>query len=98
MIPIFHNTLLATPKIKFYSGAFILLGSIPISDFTVWAFAHLGPTGVLGPKIKFDFGGFYPSLGSRTQIDLGLLPIFGATNSNFTPGIFHFWGPPNQNE
>jgi hypothetical protein len=121
MISILHNTLLATPKLKFYFGAFphfwgppnaattifmglnsnfnlgefVLLGSLPNSNFSPEAFAHFGgptgvflgfrgrksnftlghlsfweypnlrfysgafaPFGVLGPKIKFDFGAF----------------------------------------
>jgi hypothetical protein len=65
------------PKITFYSGAFILLGSIPISDFTLGACAHLGPFGVVGPKIKFDFGGFYPSLGTIFLVSMFCFIRFG---------------------
>jgi hypothetical protein len=161
MIPILHNTLLATPKLKFYSGAFahfwgspnpaitivmgpnsnftlgefVLLGSLPNSNFTrgfcpfwgsgaqnqilLWGhlffwggsktqillrgfcpfWGPLGHFGVQGPKIKFDFGGFYPSLGCRTQILLGDFAHLWGPKLKFYSGAFsHFWGPPNQNE
>jgi hypothetical protein len=72
MISILHNTLLATPKLKFYSGTFtnfwgppnpattIFIG--PNSNFTLWAFTHFGAHwGLLvfrGPKSNFISGAF----------------------------------------
>jgi hypothetical protein len=45
-------------------GEFVLLGSLPNSNFTPGAFAHLGgplgPFGVQGPKIKFYSFGICP--------------------------------------
>jgi hypothetical protein len=71
-------------KLKFYSGGIVLLGSLPKSNFTPGAFAHLGAHwGLLefrGPKSNVTFEKF---------VLLGRLP-----NSNFTPGAFaHFGGP-----
>jgi hypothetical protein len=37
-------------------------------------------------------------LKQQTQIDLGLLHIFGTQTQILLRGFSHFWGPPNQNE
>jgi hypothetical protein len=103
MIPTLHNTLLATPKLKIYSGAlnnfwsspklattifmgpnsnyalgeFVILGSLPNSNFTAGSFAHswgpLGRFGFQSKKSNFTLGAF---------VLLGRFP-----NSNFTPGL-----------
>jgi hypothetical protein len=74
-------TIVRVPNTNLTLGAFAHLWA-PNSNFTPGAFAHfggpLGPFGVQVFKIKFYFGGFYPSLGSRTLIwPWGFLPIFG---------------------
>jgi hypothetical protein len=49
MIPILHNTLLATPKLKFYSGAIPNLWGPPNPATTIY-----------GPTLKFYSGGICP--------------------------------------
>jgi hypothetical protein len=57
MIPILHNTLLATPKLKFYSGAF--------ANF--WA--HWGILGFRGVK---NFGEWYQITNTILKIQITL--------------------------
>jgi hypothetical protein len=68
MIPILHNTLLATPELKFYSGAFANFWSppnpattifmVPHSNFTLGKFVHLRslPNSNFTPGAFADFG------------------------------------------
>jgi hypothetical protein len=108
MIPILHNTLLATPKLKFYFGAFANFWSSPNPATTIF----------MGPNSNFILGNLFFWGVSQTQILLrGLLPILGAhwchlgfrgpksnftlgafvllgrlRNSNFTPGLWPIFG------
>jgi hypothetical protein len=71
MIPILHNTLLATPKLKFYSGAFANFWG-PLNPATT-IFMEPNSNCTLG-NTRMSFWGV-----SQTQILLrGLLPILGA--------------------
>jgi hypothetical protein len=109
MIPILYNTMLATPKIKFYSGAFanfggltnptttifmgpnssctlrefLLLGSLPNSNFTHGSFAQFGAYWALW------------GLGAQNQMILwGICPFVEAPKLKFYSGGFcPFWGP-----
>jgi hypothetical protein len=71
MIPILHNTLLATPKIKIFWGFCEFLG--PTNEPTNHNFygpklkfysGGICPFGE-APKLKFYSGGFCPFLGAR---------------------------------
>jgi hypothetical protein len=95
MIPIFHNTLLATTKIKFFLGLLPIFGAH--QPQFLWAQTQI----LLWWNLSF-WGG------SQTQILLrGLSPILGAhwgflgfrgSKSNFTLGAFFLLGSlPNSN-
>jgi hypothetical protein len=95
MIPIFHNTLLATTKIKFFLGLLPIFGAH--QPQFLWAQTQI----LLQGNLLFWRG-------SQTQILLrGLLPILGAhwgllwfrgSKSNFTLGTFFLLGSlPNSN-
>jgi hypothetical protein len=69
MIPILHNTLLATPKLKFYFGAFAHFGGppTPLQPQFLWAQTQIVLWWNLSfwesPKFKFYPGGFCPFWG-----------------------------------
>jgi hypothetical protein len=99
MIPIFHNTLLATTKINFFLGLLPIFGAHQPTHQTqfLWAQTQI----LLWGNLSF-WGG------SQTQMLLrGLLPILGAhwgllgfrgSKSNFTLGTFFLLGSlPNSN-
>jgi hypothetical protein len=81
IIPIFHNTLLATTKIKFFSGAFANFWGPPTNPPT---------TIFMGPNSNYTLGKFV-LLGRlpNPNVTMGLLPILGPIGA--------FWGSEAQN-
>jgi hypothetical protein len=83
MIPILHNTMLATPKLKFYSGAFanfwgppnpattIFMG--PNSNFTLGEFVLFGslPNSNFTPEAFALLGAHWAILGFRGVKNFG---------------------------
>jgi hypothetical protein len=109
MFPILHNTLLATPKLKFYYGAFanfcgptnpantIFMG--PHSNFTLEEFVLLrslpnsnfipGALPILGAH--WDLLGFK---GTKLNLTLGHLSVWGGSQTQILlRGFCPFWGP-----
>jgi hypothetical protein len=72
MIPILHNTLLATPKLKFYSGVFANFGGPPNPVTTIF----------MSPHSNFTLGEFF-LLGRlpNSNFTPGLLPILRPTGA-----------------
>jgi hypothetical protein len=92
IIPIFHNTLLATTKIKFFLGLLPIFWGPPTnppttlfmgpnSNFTLGEFVLLGRL----PNSNFTPGAF-----AHVGAHWGFL-WFRGSKSNFTMGAFSFW-------
>jgi hypothetical protein len=77
IIPILHNTLLVTPKFKFYSGAFANFWGPPNPATKIF----------MGPHSNFTLGKFV-LLGSLPNSNFipGLLPIWGPTGAFWGSG------------
>jgi hypothetical protein len=99
MIPILHNTLLATPKIKFFLGLLPIFGAhqpthqpqflLAQTQILLWGICPFGEA----PKLIFYSEGLLPILGAHW----GLLGFRGS-KSNFTLGAFFLLGNlPNSN-